>query len=63
MPPVDPEAVASMIAHLLAEPEIRRRMGDAGRARVRDRFSQDRLLGDIRGLYAELTASTRVGRR
>jgi glycosyltransferase involved in cell wall biosynthesis len=54
--PGDPEAVATLIGNLLAEPETRRRMGEAGRVRVRERFGQDRLLRDIRALYAELTA-------
>jgi glycosyltransferase involved in cell wall biosynthesis len=55
VPPGDPAAFAAHLERLLAEPETRRRMGAAGRTRVRERFSQDRLLRDIRGLYAELT--------
>lgn len=61
--PGDPEQVAGMIDHLLAEPEIRHRMGEAGRARVHDRFSQERLLRDIRGLYVELTGASRAAPR
>lgn len=55
VPPGDPVALAAQIERLLKEPELRRRMGAAGRNRVQERFSHDRLLRDIRGLYAELT--------
>jgi glycosyltransferase involved in cell wall biosynthesis len=54
--PGDAEGFAAAVERLLAEPETRRRMGVAGRERVRQRFSQERLLGDIRALYTDLTA-------
>lgn len=50
----DPEQFATMVQLLLDDPEARRRMGDAGRVHVRERFSQERLLRNIRDLYAEL---------
>lgn len=53
--PGDPEHLATALEQLLADPAGRRRMGEAGRARVREQFSQERLLRDIRELYAELT--------
>lgn len=56
--PGDAVGFAAAIDRLLAEPETRRRMGAAGRDRVRQRFSQERLLADIRALYSELTAVT-----
>jgi glycosyltransferase involved in cell wall biosynthesis len=56
--PGDAVGFAAAVGRLLAEPETRRRMGVAGRERVRQRFSQERLLGDIRALYTELTAVT-----
>lgn len=59
-PPGDAEAVAALIGRLVADPEMRRRMGEAGRERVREQFSQERLLGDIRELYGEMTARTRT---
>jgi glycosyltransferase involved in cell wall biosynthesis len=55
VPRGNPVAFADYLGRLVAEPETRRRMGTAGRARVAERFSQDRLLRDIRELYAELT--------
>jgi glycosyltransferase involved in cell wall biosynthesis len=56
--PGDAVGFAAAVERLLAEPETRRGMGLAGRERVRQRFSQERLLSDIRALYSELTAVT-----
>ena len=52
--PGDPSATAEAIAALLADPGRRRAMGEAGRRRVRDRYSVDRLVSDVGQLYAEL---------
>lgn len=62
-PPGNAEAVASLMERLLAEPDTRRRMGEAGRERVRERFSEQRLLRDIRELYRALTESDSAVRR
>jgi phosphatidylinositol alpha-1,6-mannosyltransferase len=40
--PEDPEAVAAMIVELLEDPELARRFGEAGRARVANEFSFER---------------------
>ena len=61
-PPGDAPTAAAKLARLLADPVARRRMGDAGRHRVRDRFGQGRLLHDVRALYTELVPS-KVQRR
>ncbi len=53
-PPGDARKVAALVARLLEDPDLRRRMGDAGRARVADRFGETRLLSDIGELYADL---------
>jgi glycosyltransferase involved in cell wall biosynthesis len=53
--PGDAVGFAAAVERLLAEPETRRGMGLAGRERVRRRFSQERLLSDIRALYTDLT--------
>jgi glycosyltransferase involved in cell wall biosynthesis len=45
--PGDPEALADALAALIADPQLRRRMGAAGRAHVLDEF-------DIEGCAAEL---------
>lgn len=39
VPPDDPGALAAAIAHLLDDPDLRGRIGQAGRARVVDRFT------------------------
>ena len=54
VPAGDAEAVASRIGLLLADPAGRRAMGRAARAAMADRFGPDRLLGDVRALYAAL---------
>lgn len=53
-PPGDPSAVSHALARLLADPESRDRMGRSGRERVQQRFGHQRLLADIRELYADL---------
>ncbi|HEU4333725.1 MAG TPA: glycosyltransferase family 4 protein [Candidatus Eisenbacteria bacterium] len=53
VPPRDPEALAGAIARLAEEPELRRRLAEGGRGRVRE-FSADRTEGRMNALYAEL---------
>jgi glycosyltransferase involved in cell wall biosynthesis len=45
---------AAAIAHLAADPDQRRRMGEAGRDFVRNRFDKQRLLRDMRNLYESI---------
>jgi glycosyltransferase involved in cell wall biosynthesis len=52
--PRDPAAVADRVRHLLADPNLRAGMGEWGRLQVRQRFGSDRLVHDVRTLYAEL---------
>jgi glycosyltransferase involved in cell wall biosynthesis len=52
--PGDPAATADAIVALVADPARRRAMGEAGRRRVRDVYSVDRLVSDVARLYAEL---------
>lgn len=54
--PGESEQLAVSLRRLLADPGARRAMGRAGRAHVAQRFGQERLVADIRGLYADLTA-------
>lgn len=53
-PPGDAEAVAALLARLLADAGTRRVMGQAGRQHVRERFGGERLLRDMRDLYTDL---------
>jgi glycosyltransferase involved in cell wall biosynthesis len=50
VPPNDPPALATTLERLLRQPELRRRLGAAGRARVLADFGMDRGLDRIAGL-------------
>jgi glycosyltransferase involved in cell wall biosynthesis len=54
--PGDPIAIAANIATLLHDPDMARRMGDAGTRWVARRFSDQRLADDVDGLYRQLLA-------
>ena len=56
VPPAETEVLARRVEALLGDPQLRRRMGMAGRERVRHRFGHERLLDDVRALYDELLA-------
>lgn len=53
----DAAGLAAAILELLSDDERRRRMGDAAREHVRDRFSAQRLVRDLDALYSELLAA------
>ena len=55
--PGDVDAMAARLADLAADPPLRHRMGEAGRASVHERYSVDRLLDDVDRLYRELLAA------
>jgi glycosyltransferase involved in cell wall biosynthesis len=50
----DPSATAEAIVSLLANPERRRAMGEAGRKRVHDAYGVNRLVSDVDRLYSDL---------
>jgi L-malate glycosyltransferase len=54
--PRDSEALARPIVALLKDETLRRRMGDAGLARVRDRFTADRMVKDTIRVYERVAA-------
>ena len=54
VPAGDASAVAAGLERLLGDPELGERMGAAGREHVRERFTSDRLVCEIRSLYLEL---------
>ena len=58
--PGDVDALADRLAELAADPELRRRMGEAGSASVRERYSVERLLDDVDRLYRSLLARTQA---
>jgi glycosyltransferase involved in cell wall biosynthesis len=55
--PGDIDAMADRLARLAGDPKLRRRMGEAGRASVRERYSVERLLDNVDRLYRELLAA------
>lgn len=58
-----PDEVARLLRRLLDDPAARHAMGQAARAHVRDRFSSERLVRDVRALYRGLLAGRDPGRR
>ncbi len=62
VPPRDPEALADAVLRLLRNPDERRRMGTAARARVYPRFAAARLAADMEALYRELLARKNLQR-
>lgn len=57
--PEDPAALAAALERLAADPALRRRLGDAGRARFEDRFSLDALADLHRVAYERALAVRR----
>ena len=53
-PARDDAALAERILRLAGDPELRRRMGAAGRARAKDRFDERRMADDYGRIYREL---------
>ncbi len=56
VPPRDAPALAQAISALLAEPDRRQRMGQAGRERARREFSHTVMLGRVLALYESVLA-------
>jgi len=54
--PGDTDAAAERIAQLARDPELRSRLGNAGRENVRERYAVDRLVDDVDRLYRSLLA-------
>jgi glycosyltransferase involved in cell wall biosynthesis len=59
--PGDVDALAGRLARLAADPDLARRMGEAGRARVRSRYSVERLIDDVDRFYLALLAAKGLG--
>jgi L-malate glycosyltransferase len=54
VPPRDPPAMAAAIARLLADPGLRRQMGEAGLARVRTHFSAETMVQNTLRVYQQV---------
>jgi glycosyltransferase involved in cell wall biosynthesis len=57
VPPADPVALAARLRHLVLHADLREAMGAAGRARVRERFSAERMAAEIAAVYDRLLSS------
>jgi glycosyltransferase involved in cell wall biosynthesis len=57
VPPRDPAAIRSALERLLADPELRRRLGTGGRDRARTHFSWEKVTGATLAAYAEAVAT------
>jgi len=53
VPPCDPPALRSALERLLADPDLRRRLGTAGRDRARTHFSWEKVTDATLAAYAE----------
>jgi colanic acid/amylovoran biosynthesis glycosyltransferase len=53
VPPRDPAALRSALERLLADPDLRRKLGSAGRERARTHFSWERVTDATLAAYAE----------
>ena len=58
--PRDSRSLAGTMGRLLADPELRRRLGHAGLARVRERYRWDSVVDAFEELIGELTAAPRA---
>lgn len=54
VPPHSPEELAQAIIKILQDPEMARRMGEAGRKRAQELFSVERYVAEIEKIYEEL---------
>ena len=54
VPPRDPDALADALQKLIADPELRRRMGQAGREKALKEFTLDRMLAETQKVYEEI---------
>jgi glycosyltransferase involved in cell wall biosynthesis len=54
VPPRDADALADALTRLWQEPELRKRMGEAGRRTVTSRFTLERQLRELQTLYREV---------
>jgi len=53
VPPGDPDALAKALTRLLRDPELRRRLGQAGRSFVLEHFTQERQIEQTQQLYLD----------
>jgi glycosyltransferase involved in cell wall biosynthesis len=57
VPPHDPISLAEAIVRLLDAPDLRRQMGQAGRERVKKRFTVERMVEQTQTLYEHILSA------
>ncbi|MEW6742802.1 MAG: glycosyltransferase [Planctomycetota bacterium] len=57
VPPRDPAALAAAVLDLLRDPDRARRLGEAGRRLVEERFTADKMVESYAGLFRRLSAN------
>jgi len=62
VPPEDPQAIAEAVIYLLKNPRLRKKMGSAGRKRVKEMFTVERMVAQYEELYERLLAE-KTGRK
>ncbi|MEP6977906.1 MAG: glycosyltransferase family 4 protein [Thermoleophilia bacterium] len=60
--PGDVDALADRLAQLATDEKLRERMGESARARVRERYSVERMVDDVDRLYRSLLEAEGLGR-
>ena len=63
VPPGDPAALAAGVSRLLADRDLLRQMGEAGRARRRSEFTIEAMVRNVEALYYELYEGSARARR
>jgi glycosyltransferase involved in cell wall biosynthesis len=58
VPPKDPEAIAEAVGTLLANPELRTKLGQAGERRAKTRYSWNRVAAETEKAYQLAIAGT-----
>ena len=59
VPPKDPQKMAEAIRRILKNPDMAKKMGQAGRKRVEEKFSLDRMAREYEAIYEECLSKTR----
>jgi glycosyltransferase involved in cell wall biosynthesis len=61
VPPRDERSLAAALVRLLSDSALRQRMGEAGSARVRERFTLERMVRETASVYARVAGRPRAG--